>query len=183
MPHSTACRRASVQAHGRPVRRRHRRAAPSACPPLPRPGSVLVGTDDSGVDAEVSGDQAARVRPGLEGGEDPLPGAVPLPTAEQIVRPGPHGPYSAGMSLRGRPVRTRKRMPSISCRRVHVGGRPVFFPFGDNGSGTAHCSFVRSPGATNRDHPTLMIHFRHTPEPRSPSGVCCSSGCRDRGPG
>lgn len=32
------------------------------------------------------------------------------------------------------PVRTRNRMPSISCRLAHVGGRPGFLPFGNSGS-------------------------------------------------
>jgi hypothetical protein len=75
----------------------------------------------------------------------------------------PHGPYSAGMSRHGMPVRTRNRMPSISCRRVHIGGRPGFLPFGNSSSSTAHCSSVRSPRATNQDHLTPKIHFRHRP--------------------
>lgn len=75
----------------------------------------------------------------------------------------PHGPYSAGRSRQGTPVRTRNRMPSISCRLAQVGGRPGFLPFGNSGSNTAHCASVRSPRATNRDHPTFKIHFRHTP--------------------
>lgn len=57
---------------------------------------------------------------------------------------------------------TRKRMTSISCRRLHVGGRPDFLPFDNNGSGTVHCSFVRSPPATNQDRLTAEIHFRYT---------------------
>jgi hypothetical protein len=61
------------------------------------------------------------------------------------------------------PVRTLNRMPSISCRLAHVGGRPSFLPFGNSGSSTAHCASVRSPRATNQDHLTFKIHFRYTP--------------------
>ncbi|KPH97828.1 intradiol ring-cleavage dioxygenase [Actinobacteria bacterium OK006] len=61
------------------------------------------------------------------------------------------------------PVRTRNRMPSISCRLAHVGGRPGFLPFGNSGSSTAHCASVRSPRVTNQDHLTFKIHFRHRP--------------------
>lgn len=53
-------------------------------------------------------------------------------------------------------------MPSINCRRDQTGGRPGFFPFGNNGASTAHCSTVRSPRAMNRDHPQAKIHFRYT---------------------
>jgi hypothetical protein len=29
-------------------------------------------------------------------------------------------------------------MPSINCRLVHIGGRPCFFLFGNNGSNRTH---------------------------------------------
>lgn len=33
----------------------------------------------------------------------------------------------------------------------------------NNGSSTAHCSSIRSPRATNQEHPTTKIYFRYTP--------------------
>lgn len=75
----------------------------------------------------------------------------------------PQGPYSCGMSRQGVPVRTRKRMPSTSRLLIHIGGRPSFLPLGNRGSSTAPCSSVKSPRAMNQDHPTIKIHFRHTP--------------------
>lgn len=38
------------------------------------------------------------------------------------------GPYRSGTSRQGTPVRVRNRMPSISCRLVHIGSRPGFLP-------------------------------------------------------
>jgi len=49
-----------------------------------------------------------------------------------------HRPYRSGTSRRGAPVRTRHRIPSMSCRFVHPGGRPGFLPRGSSGSSTAH---------------------------------------------
>lgn len=75
----------------------------------------------------------------------------------------PQGPYRSGTSRHGVPVRVRHRMPAISYRRVHIGGRPGFVPSGSSGSSRAHCASVRSPRATKQDHFTSKIHFRHTP--------------------
>lgn len=58
------------------------------------------------------------------------------------------GPYRSGTSRHGVPVRVRNRMPSISCLRLHLGGRPGFLPLGNNDSSRAHCIPVRSPRAT-----------------------------------
>ncbi len=52
--------------------------------------------------------------------------------------------YRAGTSRHGAPVRTRHRIPSISCRLLHFGGRPGFLPRGNSGSSTFHCASVRS---------------------------------------
>jgi hypothetical protein len=49
---------------------------------LAGPGRMLVGAADSGVDAQVPRDRALRIGQGLEPGKDPLPGAVPLSSAE-----------------------------------------------------------------------------------------------------
>ncbi len=76
-------------AHGRQARPRRRRAAPSAAPLFPRPGGMLMGAHNGGVDVEVPGDQVLRVGLGLQLGEDPMPGSVPLPAAEQVVRSAP----------------------------------------------------------------------------------------------
>src|SRR5215203_4770488 len=53
--------------------------------PLAGPSSVLVSAHHGGVDADLPGDQPARVRLGLQGGEDPPPGAVALPAPKQPV--------------------------------------------------------------------------------------------------
>jgi hypothetical protein len=58
-----------------------------------------------------------------------------------------------GTSRHGAPVRIRHRMPSINCRRVHVGGRPDFLPFGSNAPSRADWPSVRSPRPTALDHP------------------------------
>ena len=55
-----------------------------------------------------------------------------------------HGPYRSGTSRHGTPARVRHRIPSMSCRFAHTGGRPGFFPFGSNGSSTAHCASLKS---------------------------------------
>jgi hypothetical protein len=90
---------------------------PLEVPPSHRSCGMLMGPADSGVDVHVPGDQAVRIRLSLELGDDPCPGAVPLPAPEQVVDPvlrsvtlwhaPPLGPGSG----------VRHRMPSISCRR------------------------------------------------------------------
>ena len=55
-----------------------------------------------------------------------------------------HGPYRAGTSRHGDPTRTRQRIPSMICRLLHFGGRPVLLRAGSSGSSTAHCASVRS---------------------------------------
>ena len=52
-------------------------------------GRMLLGAADRGVDAQVPDDYAFHVGPGLETGEDPVPGPVPLPPAEQVVDSAP----------------------------------------------------------------------------------------------
>src|SRR4029453_17104286 len=51
------------------------------------------------------------------------------------------------------------RIPSISWRLLHLGGRPDFLPLGSNGSRRAHCWLVRSPrpmpGASHGTPPLL----------------------------
>jgi hypothetical protein len=98
----------------------------------------------------------------LQRGQDPMPDAVPLPAAEQVVHPTPRP-----VPLRHVPPRNtravRNRIPLMSCRFVHVAGRPGFLPLGNSGASTAHCASVRSPRATNRDHLTPKIYFRNTP--------------------
>src|ERR671924_32553 len=69
------------------------------------------------------------------------------------------GPYRAGTSRHGAPVRVRQRIPLMSWRLLQVGGRPAFLPLGSNGSSLAHCSLVRSPrpmpGASHESIPLL----------------------------
>lgn len=52
-------------------------------------GRMLMGTADRGVDAQVPCDRTFRVGQGLQPGENPVPGAVPLPPAEQVIDPAP----------------------------------------------------------------------------------------------
>lgn len=54
---------------------------------LTGPGRMLMGAADRGIDAKVPRDRPLRIGLGLEPGEDPLPGAVPLPSAEHFVDP------------------------------------------------------------------------------------------------
>ncbi len=56
---------------------------------------------DGGVDAEVPGDQAFRVGIGLEPLEYPLPYAVTLPPAEQVVDPVPRSVAFGHVTPRG----------------------------------------------------------------------------------
>lgn len=56
---------------------------------LAGPGRMLVGAADRGVDVQVPRDRTPRIGQGLELGEDPVSGAVPLPSAEQVVDPAP----------------------------------------------------------------------------------------------
>lgn len=61
-----------------------------------------------------------------------------------------HSPYRTGTSRHGAPFRVRHRIPPMSCRFVHFGGLPGFFPTGSNSSRTAHCAAVKSPRTTQR---------------------------------
>lgn len=56
---------------------------------IPGPGRILMGAAHGGVDAQVPHDLTLRVGQGLEVGEDLVPGAVPLPSAEQVIDPVP----------------------------------------------------------------------------------------------
>lgn len=66
-------------------------ASPSAPSTTGRPsrsrGAVTLA--DRGVDVDVPGDEFLGIGLGLQLGEDPLPGAVPLPATEKVVHPGP----------------------------------------------------------------------------------------------
>lgn len=124
--------------------------------PSPR---LLVGTADSGVDAHISGDQAFA--------SDWACGSVKtrfrVPSrCNRLNRSWtrPHGPYYSGISCHGVPARVRHRILLTSCRRVHIGGRPGFFPLGESSSSRAHCSSVRSPRATVLDLFAVEIHLR-----------------------
>ncbi len=56
---------------------------------LPGPGRMMMSAAHRGVDAQVPRDRTFRIGQGLEPGEDPMPGAVPLPPAEQVVDSAP----------------------------------------------------------------------------------------------
>jgi hypothetical protein len=62
------------------------------------------------------------------------------------------GPYRAGTSRHGVPVRTRHRVPSISCRLLHFRGRPGFLPRGSRVSSTFHCASVSAAGHGSGRH-------------------------------
>lgn len=53
------------------------------------PGRMLVSAADRGVDTQVPRDRTVRIGQGLKLGEYPVPGAVPLPPAEQVLDPTP----------------------------------------------------------------------------------------------
>ena len=55
-----------------------------------------------------------------------------------------HRPYRSGTSRQGAPTLIRHRIPSMSCRFVHFGGRPDSLLTGGSGSIAAHYSSVRS---------------------------------------
>ena len=120
-------------------------AARPADPPFSRPGGVLVRPRDRGVHRHIPGDQPGRIRPRLQRGQDPRPGPVALPAAEQPYTVS-HGPYRSGTSRHGAPVRVRHRIPSISWRLVHFGGRPGFLPRGSSGSSTPTARRSGPPG-------------------------------------
>jgi len=113
--------------------------SPFACP-----GGVLVGAGNGGVDADVPADQPGRISAGLEPGQDPGLGAVALPAAKQPVD-GLPPPVAGGHISPGRTAtRVRHRIPSMSCRLVHIGGRPGLVPVGSSGASIAHWVSVRS---------------------------------------
>lgn len=128
---------------------------------LAGPGRMLMGAADRGVDAQVPRDRTLRVGQGLEPGEEPLPRAVPLPSAEQVIDPAPRSirdgdipPRNTGSDPEPYAV---DQLPPRPDRRP-----PRLLLFGNNGSSTAHCSSVRSPRPMNRDHSRSKIHFRYT---------------------
>ena len=104
---------------------------------------MLVRPRHRGVHADIPGDQPGRIRAGLQACQDRR--QVPS-RCQRRNRPYTvcHGPYPGGTSRQGAPARTRHRIPSMSCRFVHFGGRPGFLPRGSSGSSTAHCASVRS---------------------------------------
>ncbi len=56
---------------------------------LAGPGRMLMSGADRGVDVQVPRDRTVRVGQGLKAGEDAVPGAVPLPSTEEVVDPIP----------------------------------------------------------------------------------------------
>lgn len=135
--------------------------------PFRRPGRVLVGPADGGVDVHVPDVQALRVCLGLEPGDDPGPDAVPVPASEQVIHPVP-GPVAFRHIAPGSTGPGPPPHASISCRRVRTGGRPGLMPCGSNGSRRAHWPSVRSLRSTVRDHPRPRSTPRRTP-PRNHS--------------
>ncbi len=95
--------------------------------PFPCPGGVLVGAYDGGVHVDVPGDQGLRVRPGLQLDEDPVPGADPLPAAEQVVcttpRPVPLGHVPPGDAGADPEPYAVDQLPARPYRRPLLDGR------------------------------------------------------------
>ena len=56
---------------------------------LPGSSRVLMGAAHRGIDAQIPHDRTLRISQVLEPAEDPVPGAVSLPSAEQVVDPAP----------------------------------------------------------------------------------------------
>lgn len=127
---------------------------------LASPGRMLISAAHRGVDTQVPRDRTLRVGQGLEPGKDPLPGAVPLPPAEQVVDPAPRSVLDGDVP----PWNTGPEPYAVDQLPPRPDGRPPCpgTLFGNNGSSTAHCSSVRSPRPMNRDHSQPKIHFRYT---------------------
>jgi hypothetical protein len=92
---SRTARRGSDPTRDRGVLGPRRRAVRSAGPPFAGACGVLVRAGDGGVHRHVPGDMTSRVGAGLQRSQDPLPGAVALPAAEQPVQRGPE-PVAGG---------------------------------------------------------------------------------------
>jgi hypothetical protein len=102
-------------------------------PPFRRSGGVLVSPAEGRVDTHVPGDQALRVRLGLESGDDLGPGAIPLPAPDQVIDPiprpvpfwhippwgtGPGPPPYAVYQLPPRPQRRTARLDALRQQRL-----------------------------------------------------------------
>jgi hypothetical protein len=77
----------------------------------------------------------------------------------------------------GAPHLVRHRIPLMSCRLLHFGGRPAFFPRGSSGASRAHWASVRSARLTTTTlgtrSPVLLVLLRqlnHLPETSPSSG-------------
>ncbi|GHB68587.1 hypothetical protein GCM10010347_43490 [Streptomyces cirratus] len=55
---------------------------------MPGSSRVLMGAAHRGIDARIPHNGTLRIGQGLAPAEDPVPGAVPPPSAEQVVDPG-----------------------------------------------------------------------------------------------
>ncbi len=141
---------------GHSARRRFRQAAPSAGSLFRRP-DVLVVSADSGGDVHLPGDQALRVGLSLHLGHDPRPSAISLSEFGTGRRPSPRSVAFRHITP-GVPVRVRHRIPSISCRRVHTGGRPCLMPCGNNDSSCPPLA-VRQTTANRQSSFTIKINF------------------------
>jgi hypothetical protein len=126
--------------------------------PLCGPGSVLVRPGHRGIHADLPGDQALGVGLGLQGGENPPPGAVALPAPEQPVHrlPGPVAgghvpPRRAGAGPPADPVDELAFAPGRWPARLLAGGQQRLQP-GPLLVGQVSSSHT---GSISRDPPTF----------------------------
>ena len=101
------------------------------------------------IHAYLPANQPFSVRRSLQPGDDPRP----VPSRCQR-RNNPCtvclGPSRDGASRHRAPVRTRQRIPSISCRFPHTGGGLSRGGCGSTSASAAHCASLRSPRPTRR---------------------------------
>lgn len=99
---------------------------------------MLMRAAHRGVDTQVPRDRALHLGRGLETGEDAVPGAVALPSAEQVADPAPRPVLDGAI-----PAMDHRCGSGTVCRLSTAAEDrrgPLLAPFGNNGSSTAHCS-------------------------------------------
>jgi hypothetical protein len=148
-----------------------------------------MGSQHGGVDADIPGDQPGSVRPGLQGGEDLLPGAVALPAPEQPVDglPGPVPcghvpPWRAGPGTPADPVDELAIAPGGWPARLLAGGQQRLQPgpllVGQVSS--SHVGSISRGTPTFETRPSSMAKGPISGPPAQCDSQVVLSGCGDR---
>ncbi len=114
---------AIARGRGRPGQCQRCREARSAEPVFASSRSMPVSPGNRGVHADVPGDEALRVGLGLQLLRGPLPGAVTLPAAEQVV-----GPVPRPVPLRDVCRAHRRWSATVGPRSAFAASRSVAVP-------------------------------------------------------